>query len=418
MPPRLAKRARVSGSEPAIVAPDPHEDKHVVFTAWSKHRGVEIKNVKPAKIPGRGLGLVTTAKIKVGARILFVPEKAMFKPDGSVPHASPQAQLAASAMKACTAADSNMGIWKETWPVDSDFQHSLPMRWPHKLREHFPVSVMQPLLRQEEDYTKDVGALQDFLAAGNHSAEEFRYYWSIVNSRSFHFKAKGKVGTMVMCPFIDYINHGPSGTTCDVFQRPNGYEVIADRDYVAGEEILANYGAHNNDKLLVHYGFMIASVANEWSDEEDAGPNDTPNGDDDVRLDHIVLPLLTPTVRAQLQDVGFLGGYALLPATNELCFKTQVAVRAMLLTCNEWEYFVENGEDLAEDQSWAVTRFLLHPFKQWADHACGEHRMIDEKLDREEYSSMKNELEMLRMRWLQIITALSCYMDMKPGSTT
>ncbi|KAK5689958.1 hypothetical protein LTR17_026084 [Elasticomyces elasticus] len=392
MPPRLAKRARVSGPEPAIVAPDPHEDKHVVFTAWSKQRGVEIKNVKPAKIPGRGLGLVTTAKIKVGARILFVPEKAMFKPDGSVPHASPQAQLAASAMKACTAADSNMGIWKETWPVDSDFQHSLPMRWPHELREHFPVSVMQPLLRQEEDYAKDVGAVQDFLAAGNNTAEDFRYYWSIVNSRSFHFKAKGKIGTMVMCPFIDYINHGPSGTTCDVFQRPNGYEVIADRDYVAGEEILANYGAHNNDKLLVHYGFMIASVANEWSDEEDAGPNDTPNRDDDIRLDHIVLPMLTPT--------------------------TQVAVRAMLLTCNEWEYFVENGEDLAEDQSHAVSHFLLHPFHEHRDYAARAFRTVEDKSDWEEYSSMKNELEMLRMRWLQIITAIECYMDMKPGSTT
>lgn len=32
----------------------------------------------------------------------------------------------------------------------------------------------------------------------------------------------------------------------------DGYELRANRDYESGEEILATYGAHSNDKLLVH----------------------------------------------------------------------------------------------------------------------------------------------------------------------
>ncbi|TKA74253.1 hypothetical protein B0A55_05689 [Friedmanniomyces simplex] len=391
MPPRAVKRKKLSEPEsPANdAAATTYGDKHAAFTAWSKERGVEIRNAKPAQLPGRGLGLVTTAKIKPGARILFVPEKAMFKPDKSVPNASPQAQLAISAMKACKATDSGMSTWAATWPTDSDFEHSMPMRWPAYLRDLLPPAVEQPLRRQEEDYAKDVEAVRDLLAAGGYSEDDFRYYWSIVNSRSFHWKPpKGKAGSMVMCPFIDYINHAPSGTTCDVFQRANGYEVVADRNY----EILATYGAHSNDKLLVHYGFVCASDPK------------TPNHDDDIRLDHILLPALTPAVRTQLQDVGFLGGYALLPATNELCFKTQVTVRAMLLTCNEWEYYVANGEDLGEDHSGAVKKFVEPLLRRYWDEASASFDCVAQR--RKQMPAEAGELALLETRWSQIAHAL------------
>lgn len=102
--------------------------------------------------------------------------------------------------------------------------------------------------------------------------------------------------------------------------------------------------------------------------------------DDEIRLDHAILPHLSDETKSQLQDVGFLGAYALLPseypctlsnaklkadgcAANcqqpwEICFKTQVAVRAVLLTANEWEYFVGSGEDMTADQSGPVLKWL------------------------------------------------------------
>ena len=43
----------------------PAGEEHDVFTAWAKERGVKINAVRPAKIPGRGLGIVATCKIKV-----------------------------------------------------------------------------------------------------------------------------------------------------------------------------------------------------------------------------------------------------------------------------------------------------------------------------------------------------------------
>jgi len=42
--------------------------------------------------------------------------------------------------------------------------------------------------------------------------EDWLYHWILVNTRSFHWKPEGvRVGSMVMCPFLDYMNHCPNG---------------------------------------------------------------------------------------------------------------------------------------------------------------------------------------------------------------
>ncbi|EMC98037.1 hypothetical protein BAUCODRAFT_67154 [Baudoinia panamericana UAMH 10762] len=379
--------------------------RHEAFTEWAQARGVEIGKVKPARLPGRGLGLVTTASVKKNQRILFVPEKAMFKPDSALlkqhnlQHASPQAQLAVSVLAACATQVSAIALWEATWPTDTDFEQGMPMRWDGCLQDLLPPSVQQPLQRQQDDYMKDVGSVHTFLRHARVTEQRFRYYWSIVNSRSFHWKPpKGKAGSMVMCPFIDYTNHGPTGTGCNVSQRSNGYEMLANRDYDAGEEVLFTYGAHSNDKLLVHYGFICES------------PPGLRNKDDDIRLDHLLIPKLDSHVRDKLQDVGFLGAYALLPAENELCFKTQVAVRAALLTSNEWEYFVTNGEDMTEDQTPAVLRFMHPLLVRYHNDATGELTIIEEQIV--DGSGPSTQLLLLRSRWRQIQDALEAFLKM------
>lgn len=238
MPPQPTKKKQKL-SEPAAPAETANgdEDKHEAFTRWARERGVTTNAVKAARLPGRGLGLITTIAVEEGVRLLFVPEKAMFKPDtkllkrSELEQASPQAQLAACLMAQCKTPDSELSIWEATWPTDSDFEHSLPMRWAPAHRELLPPSVAQPLQRQEDDYRKDLVAVQDYLERSGWPVDGFRYYWSIVNSRSFHWKPRRGKSSMVMCPFIDYMNHGPSGTSCNVLQTPEGYEVTAERDY-------------------------------------------------------------------------------------------------------------------------------------------------------------------------------------------
>jgi hypothetical protein len=45
------------------ITPAGHE--HELFTSWAKERGVQISGVGPAKITGRGLGMVALTRIEV-----------------------------------------------------------------------------------------------------------------------------------------------------------------------------------------------------------------------------------------------------------------------------------------------------------------------------------------------------------------
>lgn len=239
MPSRTAKRKRVSVHDPAVLTEIAcAEDEHQLFTGWAKLRGVEINGVEAKSIPGRGVGLVTTESLEKGDRIIFIPEKAMFRPDATLlkrnhlTAASPQAELAVSALAAFEKLDSSFFTWQQVLPDENDFQASMPMYWPRELHEFLPPAVRQPLTRQIADYEKDWNAVRELCKRRNFPEERFKYFWMIVNSRSFHWKPpQSRAGIMVMCPFIDYLNHGPTGSGCNVMQNAKGYEVLADRSY-------------------------------------------------------------------------------------------------------------------------------------------------------------------------------------------
>lgn len=114
-----------------------------------------------------------------------------------------------------------------------------------------------------------------------------------------------------------------------------------------------------------------------------------------MRIDHIVIPKLSEQVRSRLQDVGFLGGYALLPATNELCFKTQVAIRATFQTANEWEYFIQNGEDLGEDCTPQVEKIV----QKWYSARASEENASTRAL---ESFGESPKVKTIAARWAQI----------------
>lgn len=190
---RSTRKRRSSISGPAINRKKSQieEDKHALFTQWSQSRGVQIHNVKPASLPGRGIGLRTTARIKQDERILFVPEKAMFKPNSKLVTASkgtaasssssmsPQAQLAISIMQECQNSESQYQLWKSTWPTHSDFKASMPLFWNSRIQSHLPPSVHLPLDRQKADYHRDLESFKD--SSPKLSSKEFDYFWAIVN---------------------------------------------------------------------------------------------------------------------------------------------------------------------------------------------------------------------------------------------
>ncbi|TIA23154.1 SET domain-containing protein [Aureobasidium pullulans] len=382
-------------------------EAHTAYVEWAIARGIEINGVTPAVLPGRGIGLLAKEKIAKDALLIFVPEKAMIKPELPVLRKhkliklSSQAQLAAYLTLEWKSQSSTYVASRAAWPTPEDFA-SCMLAWSSKdeledvLRKWAPPSVQRPLDRMLSDLERDIESVKHMHAPDDQAFErEFLYHWMLVNTRSFHWKPQGITqGAMIMNPALDYMNHCPNGQGCQVTMSQDGYELRANRDYESGEEILATYGAHSNDKLLVHYGFILPQTSLD---------------DDEIRLDHVILPHLSGSQQNALQDVGFFGGYALLPSTGELCFKTQVAVRSVLLTANEWEHFMGSGEDLADDKENDVQDWLKPCLQSYVEEA---KEAVDalKSLSEEKTGDLANKLQLLRARWEQIQLALEDFL--------
>jgi SET domain len=89
----------------------------------------------------------------------------------------------------------------------------------------------------------------------------FVHMWCCVNSRCFYYlhprqsKPSDPNEAIAIAPGMDLFNH-TDNPGCSTKYDKNGYTVVADRSYDAGEEVQLNYGPHANDVLWSEYGFL------------------------------------------------------------------------------------------------------------------------------------------------------------------
>eukprot|EP00208_Stichococcus_sp_RCC1054_P006413 CAMPEP_0206146798 /NCGR_PEP_ID=MMETSP1473-20131121/31486_1 /ASSEMBLY_ACC=CAM_ASM_001109 /TAXON_ID=1461547 /ORGANISM="Stichococcus sp, Strain RCC1054" /LENGTH=546 /DNA_ID=CAMNT_0053543495 /DNA_START=176 /DNA_END=1817 /DNA_ORIENTATION=+ len=121
-------------------------------------------------------------------------------------------------------------------------------------------------------------------ASSDATLEQFSWAMSVVHSRTFGTAARdGGIGTRVMLPVVDLLNHGGSEhaglagsppTSADSVrwdlappQQEGGewyMNVSAIRDIEAGEEVLLSYGERHSDDFILSYGFC--PVGNPFDD--------------------------------------------------------------------------------------------------------------------------------------------------------
>jgi len=183
-----------------------------------------------------------------------------------------------------------------------------------------------------------------------------------------------------MCPFIDLINHSDDG--CDIGETQAGFFVKADRAYDQGTEISICYGAHNNDFLLVEYGFTLAS-----------------NRYDLLILDPFILPLLSDTQKDLLEENQFLGNYTL--DDTGICHRTQVALRSMLLSPSAWHDFQlgETDGSAEADEVDEILSGVLKDVKLEAALATRRTKIVREKASPDE----EQILDLIETRWNQVL---------------
>lgn len=99
-----------------------------------------------------------------------------------------------------------------------------------------------------------------------------RYKWAyyVVNTRAVYIDAKlCKVNTfnvkqpnnLALAPFLDLFNHDVNtAVTVSVIKDEAGkefYQIVTLKPFDKGSQVFINYGAHNNLKLYIDYGFFI-----------------------------------------------------------------------------------------------------------------------------------------------------------------
>jgi len=148
-----------------------------------------------------------------------------------------------------------------------------------------------------------------------------------------------KDASFALVPLLDCLNHSFE-PNCEVkFNKETlCFDVLPIRDIEAGEELCFTYGAHDNSKLLVEYGFIVTE-----------NPNDAVLLDAAVR-EYLQQQLAIPAIEKQLtRNLKFLKDKKLIwnytcTADEGLSLRTQIALRIMCLTFEEFSSIHQNGK--------------------------------------------------------------------------
>ncbi|TEA11983.1 Ribosomal lysine N-methyltransferase set11 [Colletotrichum sidae] len=267
--------------------------------------------------------------------------------------------------------------WSAVFPSPNSLL-SCPLTWPSSLTSHLPSAASALLASQSAKFESHWALVSASLPSLTY--DSYRYAWLLVNSRTFYHTTPRTLKRpaedhMILQPVADLLNHAAHG--CHVAFDTSSFTIRADRTYSPGEEIHICYGRHSNDFLLVEYGFIMSE--NEY---------------DEIRLDDVIIPKLGPAERELLKERGFLGNYVL--DSEEVCHRTQVALRTRVVNARRWAQFVDGFQDGDAEQGEvdALLRSMLVEYESDIE----ERIATVEKLEVVEAF----QRDMLVTRWRQI----------------
>ncbi|KAI9163492.1 Ribosomal lysine N-methyltransferase set11 [Paramyrothecium foliicola] len=347
---------------------------------WSEPRGIVLNGIAPKPFAGRGIGIVATRDLKTNEDVLQVPTETL-RTLGNTPKFITQKLQGASvhailSVSLCLESSPDFEPWRNVMPSRDALMPLMPIYWPNELRRLLPSTAREHLAKQQAKFDKDWALVA--AAFPDVAKNDFLYNWLLVNTRTFYHTTKQteklhRDDHMVLQPVADLLNHSPNG--CTVSFNPRRFCVTTTRPHAAGDEIFIRYGTHTSDFLLVEYGFSLPCAANPW---------------DETCLDAYLCPRFTAAQKAQLEDVGFWGKYMLDAETA--CYRTQIALRMLVLHEDRWRDVLEGIRDEDADQDavdkellkvlWAYDRDITSTLIALEDVTEGEDIMKDSLKDR------------------------------------
>lgn len=133
---------------------------------------------------------------------------------------------------------------------------------------NLPLSARKYWCDQQKDVHESWKRIHEVVPEISH--EKFLWAWHVVNTRCIymenkpHVKVDNSVGdTLAVIPFVDMLNHDPFAKGLAGFDSySNEYIVRSTHCVMEDEEVTVCYGAHDNARLWMEYGFTLSSNPN------------------------------------------------------------------------------------------------------------------------------------------------------------
>ncbi|GLT70063.1 hypothetical protein SLA2020_421640 [Shorea laevis] len=237
------------------------------FLPWlEKKAGAKISSVLSIGKSAYGRSLFASEIIRTGDSILRVPYDVQIARDNLLP----EIRALLSDEVGITAKLAIVILVEQIKGQDSEWAPYIS-RLPHFREMHSPIfwsedeldmirlsSAYQETVIQkakvEKEYMAMMNALKQFPEIFKSvTIEDFKHAYSLVASRAWE-STKG----LSLIPFADFLNHdGMSNSIVLSDEDKKLSEVIADRNYAPGEEVLISYGKYPNATLLLDFGFTF-----------------------------------------------------------------------------------------------------------------------------------------------------------------
>ncbi|NXN12796.1 SETD4 protein, partial [Indicator maculatus] len=258
-----------------------HKLEYIQLKKWLKDRGFEDSNLRPAEFLETGRGLMTTKALQAGDLIISLPEKCLLT-TGTVlssclgeyimkwkPPVSPLLALCTFLIAEKYAGEESQ--WKPyldvlpktyTCPVclEPDVVSLLPEPLRKKAQEQRTMvhelyisskaffSSLQPL------FAENTGTIFNYRA--------LEWAWCTINTRTIYMKHSQREcfsrepDVYALAPYLDLLNHSPNVQVKAAFNdQTRSYEIQTNSQCKKYEEVFICYGPHDNQRLLLEYGF-------------------------------------------------------------------------------------------------------------------------------------------------------------------
>ncbi|XP_048659593.1 SET domain-containing protein 4 isoform X5 [Marmota marmota marmota] len=305
---RIRRRKHLRSSESRGVN-ESYKSEFIELKKWLKNRKFEDRNLTPARFPGTGRGLMSRTPLRVrtsllslkpntdfgalflwfksseskeGQMIISLPESCLLTTETVIrsylgvyitkwkPRPSPLLALCTFLVSERHAGDRS--LWKPylqilpktyTCPVclEPEVVNLLPKALKAKTEEQ--RAHVQKLFTSSRDFFSSLQPLFVEPIDSIFSYSALLWAWCTVNTRAVYLRPRkqeclsAEPDTCALAPYLDLLNHSPHVQVNAAFnEKTRCYEIRTASGCRKHEEVFICYGPHDNQRLLLEYGFV------------------------------------------------------------------------------------------------------------------------------------------------------------------